>query len=157
MQQACSATVEVLQKHADPYNTHFTAWAPRCKFGSGCRLWLIPLDQVAITADALRMRCRRLCERKASGKMNIDNATYEAYRSGGEQREHLEMALLECLARHGTHRTAYKKIKAHGRHGIDGNFDPWRPIWMVYIGDPTTIFSDMDWPGFELGMQIEQM
>ena len=70
-------------------------------------------NKVPISADALRMRCRRLCEKKPSGKYNIDEATALAYKEGGSQRELLEMALLECLSRHGTSRDAYRKIKAH--------------------------------------------
>ena len=58
------------------------------------------------------MRCRRLCERKASGKCAVDEATREEYKNGGESREILEMALLECIANHGVDRAAYKKIKA---------------------------------------------
>lgn len=65
-----------------------------------------------MSADALRMRCRRLCERKPSGKYNIDAKVSEQYREGGSSREVLEMALLECIAKHGVIRSAYKKIKA---------------------------------------------
>lgn len=67
--------------------------------------------KVNISPDALRMRCRRLCEKKVTGKHHIDAATTEQYKLGGEGRECLEMALLECLARHGSKRSAYKKIK----------------------------------------------
>ncbi|CAK9032318.1 unnamed protein product [Durusdinium trenchii] len=67
---------------------------------------------VRMSADALRMRCRRLCERKPSGKYNIDAKVSEQYREGGSSREVLEMALLECIAKHGVIRSAYKKIKA---------------------------------------------
>lgn len=58
------------------------------------------------------MRCRRLCERKPSGKQHVDAAIADQYREGGERREVLEMALLECIARFGLDRCAYKKIKA---------------------------------------------
>lgn len=58
------------------------------------------------------MRCRRLCERKPSGKQHVDAAIADQYREGGERREVLEMALLECIARFGLDRSAYKKIKA---------------------------------------------
>ena len=67
-----------------------------------------------MSADALRMRCRRLCEKKASGKYNISPQVCEQYREGGPAREELEMALLECISKHGTQRSAYKKIKAYG-------------------------------------------
>ena len=68
--------------------------------------------KVNISADALRMRCRRLCEMKPSGKCAVNETTASQYRGGGEGRELLEMALLEALARHGTSRKSYKKIKA---------------------------------------------
>ena len=69
-------------------------------------------SKVNITADALRMRCRRLCERKPSGKYNINQSVSEQYKEGGPAREMLEMALLECIGKHGLQRAAYKKIKA---------------------------------------------
>ena len=65
-----------------------------------------------ISADALRMRCRRLCEAKPSGKKNVDSKIIEAYKEGGEGREVLEMALLESLAKYGLERSAYKRVKA---------------------------------------------
>ena len=58
------------------------------------------------------MRCRRLCEKKPSGRYNVDPKIAEQYKEGGESRECLEMALLEALARHGLQRCAYKKVKA---------------------------------------------
>ena len=67
--------------------------------------------EVSLTADALRTRTRRLCERKSSGRYNIDAETAEQYKSAGPQREMLEMALLECLAKFGTDRKHYKKVK----------------------------------------------
>ena len=69
-------------------------------------------SEVPISADALRMRCRRLCERKPSGKFNISEDVSKQYKDAGEGRETLEMALLECLAKWGTSRTTYKKVKA---------------------------------------------
>jgi len=67
---------------------------------------------VNISTDALRMRRRRICEQKPSGKYTIDKETSMAYKEGGSAREVLEMALLECLAKHGTARSARNKIKA---------------------------------------------
>ena len=67
--------------------------------------------KVKISGDALRMRCRRLCEKKASGRYNIDEKTAAQYKEGGPSREILEMALLECLAKHGLDRSSYKKVK----------------------------------------------
>lgn len=57
------------------------------------------------------MRCRRLCEKKPTGKYNIDAATAEQYKEGGQTREVLEMALLECLAKYGLDRSVYKKSR----------------------------------------------
>ena len=70
------------------------------------------LSQVNISGDALRMRCRRLCERKPSGKYNISEQVCQQYKEGGPSRELLEMALLECVSKHGLNRSAYKKVKA---------------------------------------------
>ena len=58
------------------------------------------------------MRCRRLCEKKGTGKSHVDSSVSEIYKNGGPGREVLEMALLECLAKYGTGRQNYKKIKA---------------------------------------------
>ncbi|CAL1160909.1 unnamed protein product, partial [Cladocopium goreaui] len=57
------------------------------------------------------MRCRRLCQRTPAGKLQVDPAIAEQWRAGGEQREALEMALLESLSRFGTARSNYKRIK----------------------------------------------
>ena len=59
------------------------------------------------------MRCRRLCETKPSGKKHVDSSVVADYQAGGERREVLEMALLDCLARHGLERDAYKRVKAY--------------------------------------------
>lgn len=75
------------------------------------QLPLYGIPKVPLSADALRMRCRRLCEQKASGKYNIDAETTRQFAKGGESREQLEMALLECLAKHGIKRDAYKRVK----------------------------------------------
>ncbi|CAL1171333.1 unnamed protein product [Cladocopium goreaui] len=71
-----------------------------------------PDGRVPISPDALRMRCRRLCERKPSGRLQVEASMSDAYKAGGEQREALEMTLLESLATHGHGRSSYKKIKA---------------------------------------------
>lgn len=62
-------------------------------------------------ADALRMRLRRLCTQKYSGKCWVDEQTVNEYREGGEKREWLELALLECPQRHGVDTKNYKKIR----------------------------------------------
>ena len=58
------------------------------------------------------MRTRRLCEQKPSGRCQVDPTITSQYKLGGEPREVLEMALLECLAKHGLDRNKYKKVKA---------------------------------------------
>ena len=81
-------------------------------FVSPCSAFSISFtSQVPITPGALRMRCRRLCEKKRSGKYNIDAETAESYKNGGQERETLELALLECIAKHGTSRESYKRIR----------------------------------------------
>lgn len=69
-------------------------------------------SEVPISPDALRMRCRRMCERKLSGKANVDEAVTADYKEGGSKREMLELALLESLAKFGVDRKAHKRIKA---------------------------------------------
>lgn len=71
---------------------------------------LIPLSMgvgyEVIGRDALRMRLRRLCEKKKGGKMHVKESFHEDYNAGGERRELLELALLETL----------DKIGADGSH-----------------------------------------
>lgn len=55
---------------------------------------------------------RRLCEVKGSGRMWCDQKTRDDFVAGGERRQWLELALLESLKRHGSHRGAYDKVKA---------------------------------------------
>lgn len=54
-----------------------------------------------------------MCERKASGRCNVTDEVAQQYKNGGEGREILEMALLECIGRHGLQRSSYKRIKAY--------------------------------------------
>lgn len=69
------------------------------------------LQSEVLGADALRMRLRRLCETKASGRQWVDQQTKDDYKSGGERRQWLELALLESRKKHGTNRTNYQKVK----------------------------------------------
>eukprot|EP00435_Cladocopium_sp_Y103_P020384 s1279_g5.t1 len=64
---------------------------------------------VPITHDALRMRTRRLCEKKNSGRCGVPDAIHNDYVEGGEKREILEMSLLQCLATYGLDRKWYKR------------------------------------------------
>lgn len=54
-----------------------------------------------IGKDALRMRLRRLCEKKKTGRMNCSTSSHEDYIAGGSRRELLELALLETLEKVG--------------------------------------------------------
>ena len=72
---------------------------------------LSSLTEVEISPDALRMRVRRLCEKKVSGRCNVTPEIREDYLAGGEAREIIELALLEALAKHGVQRSSYKKVK----------------------------------------------
>ena len=73
----------------------------------------IPVE-VPISHDALRMRTRRLCEKKSSGRCGVPESIHSDYVTGGEAREILEMALLQAIATHGVQRNKYKKIKVPG-------------------------------------------
>jgi hypothetical protein len=53
-----------------------------------------------------------MCEKKPSGKLLVDDEIHNQYKNGGMEREQLEMALLESLAKHGLNRTNYKRVKA---------------------------------------------
>ena len=67
--------------------------------------------QVPISADALRMRVRRLCERKSGGKLNVPQEVHEDFVNGGSAREVLELALLQAIERFGTSRSVYKRVR----------------------------------------------
>ena len=58
------------------------------------------------------MRLRRLCEEKASKKCHVPADVAEAYRGGGEEREWMEIALLEVVKAIGTDRKFFKQVKA---------------------------------------------
>lgn len=62
--------------------------------------------------DALRMRLRRLCEVKPTGKTHVDEKTRAEYKEGGSKREVLEIALVESLKKWGTSTKVREKVKA---------------------------------------------
>ena len=62
------------------------------------------------------MRARRLCERKSKGKLHIPEDIHQEYVDGGEKREILELALLQCIAKYGPDRKHYKKIRVPHLH-----------------------------------------
>eukprot|EP00435_Cladocopium_sp_Y103_P068252 s21_g31.t1 len=70
-----------------------------------------PDGTAVISADALRMRLRRLCSVKKSGKSHVSEEVRQDYKGGGEKREWLELALLEAIREHGTDRKFYNKVK----------------------------------------------
>ena len=62
--------------------------------------------------DAIRMRLRRLCEVKPkTKKCHVDEKTRDQYTRGGEEREWLEIALVEALQKVGPERSQHKKLK----------------------------------------------
>lgn len=71
-----------------------------------------------IGRDALRMRLRRLCEKK-SGRMHVKEAFHEDYVAGGERRELLELAPLETLDKigaDGSHAEVKKEFNLRVEH-----------------------------------------
>ncbi|CAK9067189.1 unnamed protein product [Durusdinium trenchii] len=59
------------------------------------------------------MRLRRLCEQKPkTKKCHVDEKTREQYTRGGEDREWLEIALVEAIQKVGPDRSQHKKLKA---------------------------------------------
>ena len=55
-----------------------------------------------------------MCERKSSGKSHVDGSVQEQYKQGGEGREQLEMAMLECIAKHGVYPAILSKESRWG-------------------------------------------
>ena len=65
-----------------------------------------------LSHGAIRMRLRRMCELKQSGKSHVPPEVSEDYKKGGEEREWLEIALLESIKKVGTDRKYFKQVKA---------------------------------------------
>lgn len=65
-----------------------------------------------LSHGAIRMRLRRMCEMKQSGKSHVPQEVSEDYKKGGEEREWLEIALLESIKKVGTDRKFFKQVKA---------------------------------------------
>ncbi|CAK9078759.1 unnamed protein product [Durusdinium trenchii] len=78
--------------------------------------------RVPITHDALRMRARRLCEKKASGKCGVPENINADYVNGGESREILEMALLQCLGEFVRKVTVLKEKLASREQEVHGRW-----------------------------------
>ena len=94
------------------YDICMATGSENCIYISRARLNPGHLSKVMISPDALRMRCRRLCERKVSGKCHVTPEIREDYINGGESREIVELALLDAIAKYGVQRKVYKKVKA---------------------------------------------
>lgn len=65
------------------------------------------------------MRLRRLCEVKGSGKKHVPEEVMESYRKSGEEREWLELALLEAIKKVGTDRKKFKQVKERVVHMLN--------------------------------------
>ena len=64
-----------------------------------------------ISADALRMRLRRLCTPKKNGKLWVSTEVAEDYKMGGSAREALELTLLETIKTLGDDSKKPEKIR----------------------------------------------
>ena len=64
-----------------------------------------------LSHDALRMRLRRMVEVKQSGKCHVPQEVVDDFKTGGELKEWLEIALLESIKKVGTDRTKFKAVK----------------------------------------------
>lgn len=79
--------------------------------GQGGEIIHFPNGAGQLSHDALRMRLRRLCtEKPKTKKCHVDTKTQEQYTRGGEDREWLEIALLEALQKVGPDRHLHKKL-----------------------------------------------
>ncbi|CAE7841038.1 unnamed protein product [Symbiodinium microadriaticum] len=72
---------------------------------------VMPDGTRVISHDALRMRLKRLCERKKTGKAWVSDELITDYKSGGSSREQLEIALLETIKQLGPD-AAHQKMRA---------------------------------------------
>ncbi|CAE7913591.1 unnamed protein product, partial [Symbiodinium necroappetens] len=63
----------------------------------GAKVQSTTIPSTVISRDALRMRLKRLCETKKSGKKWVSDEVAADYAAGGEKRETLEISLLEVL------------------------------------------------------------
>ena len=71
-----------------------------------------PNGSRVISHDALRMRLRRLVEIKPkTKKCHVDEATREQYSKGGEDREWLEIALMEAIQKVGVENRKHKALR----------------------------------------------
>ncbi|CAK9057174.1 unnamed protein product [Durusdinium trenchii] len=69
------------------------------KAEEGKDLLEFPNGSKLMSHDALRMRLRRLCQKTKKGKSHVDEDTQSAYEKGGEEREWLEIALIEAISK----------------------------------------------------------
>ena len=80
--------------------------------GKSQELMTFPNGSKVMTQDALRMRLRRLVEIKPkSKKCHVDEATRAQYAKGGEDREWLEIALMEAIQKVGADNRKHKALR----------------------------------------------
>ncbi|CAE7292386.1 unnamed protein product [Symbiodinium sp. CCMP2592] len=72
---------------------------------------IMPDGTKVISHDALRMRLKRLCEKKKSGKAWVSEELTADWKSGGSSREALEIALLETIKELGAD-APHQKMRA---------------------------------------------
>ena len=65
-----------------------------------------------MSRDALRMRLKRICEKKKTGKMWISQEIHDEYVKGGTCGEQLELALLETIQALGENDKKPDKVRA---------------------------------------------
>ncbi|CAK9051631.1 Uncharacterized protein SCF082_LOCUS28334 [Durusdinium trenchii] len=81
------------------------------KAEEGKDLLEFPNGSKLMSHDALRMRLRRLCQKTKKGKSHVDEDTQSAYEKGGEEREWLEIALIEAISKVGADNRSHKALR----------------------------------------------
>ena len=78
---------------------------------------IMPDGTKVISHDALRMRLKRLCEKKKSGKSWVSEELMNDWKSGGSSREALEIALLETIKELGAE-APHQKMRVPVTHYV---------------------------------------
>ena len=71
---------------------------------------VMPDGSVVISHDAIRMRLKRLCTKKKTGRAWVSDDMLKEYEAGGASRESLEMALVETIRELGT-KVSHQKMR----------------------------------------------
>lgn len=98
--------------------------------------------------------------------MLVDADIHKQYKAGGSEREALEMALLEALAKHGTNRSSYKRVKAGNSrisilcfyHALlyNASLNPWMTTTVLKpSGHTMHSASPMIWPSHLMPLQAD--